>query len=214
MQVAYGFSAVGLWFEALSSEGFAQLTSFLTLQASAPISLPEISFTALGVLSFVVPFAILWVVDLGYLYFSRELLAGENQGFRALLEGFNYFFKAILVRLITLILVVLGLFTFLVPGIFFLCAFSQTGFLLLDHPDKSISWLFLRSMQLMRGRIREYIRLHLSFLLWMLLALIPPIHYAVRTWYLPYLNITRAGYYNHISGKRPKDAQWQRPGMF
>ena len=184
------------------------------------IILPAFRITVLGTIFFIAPGVMGWMMDLGYLFYARGIAREEAAGYQCLLEGFNYFVKGILVRLIRTVLMGTGLFLLIFPGVFLRIAFSQVEFLLLDHPEKGVFWFFRESWRLMRGRIFEYFMLRLSFIGWIFLEtmiswIIPIFSNAVRLWTIPYVTLTRVNYYHAIIGQAPSapEAGWQRPGL-
>jgi len=181
------------------------------------IPIPELQVTAVGMFFFVVPFLFMWMIDLGYLYYARGVTRGEEGlGYRSLFEGFNYFLKGILLRLLSYLIFFVGFALFVVPGIIAMMAFSQADLLLLDHPDKSVFWHLKESARIMQGHKWEYLVLRLSFIGWVLLVQVPFLHYAVRVWYTPYSTLTFVNYYHSLTGQGPKVPKdgWQKPGMF
>jgi len=182
---------------------------------TVPAEFPVFTFTALGTLFFVMFLIFRWIMALGYIYYIRETVKGETLGFRSLFEGFNYFLRGILIRLIQTVIVGLGLLFFVIPGIVAMCAFSQVHLLLLDHPKKNVFWYFGESRRLMYGKKMEYVRLVFSFFGWFLLQMIPVITLAISLWLEPYFNASKVFFYQKITGQGPSpEAEWRRPGMF
>jgi uncharacterized membrane protein len=181
--------------------------------------MPTLSPTLFGLFFFFVPYLFIWSLDLGYLYYARGIIKGEKTepplGYRTLFEGFNYFKRLILIRVFLAVVVNLGLFLLVFPGLWAMCAFSQAQLLLLDNPDRSALWCLRESNRLMRGHKWSYFLLRLSFLGWYLLSMFPFLRYAAQIWYLPYSTFALVGYYNALTGNAPPpEAQWRRPGMF
>jgi len=216
----YNLSDFGRFRLAIAQLTLERLEAFSQFEALPPAIIPAFEFTLLGQFFFFVPWILMWMTNLGYLYYVLGITRGETLGYRALFEGFNFFFRAIWVRLLRLILVGLGTLLFIVPGIVFLCAFSQVNYLLLDNPDKGTVWLFKESWRLMRGRKREYLMLLLSFTGWFLLTnltvVVPILGYAAQFWLIAYSTFTMVNYYLLISGgeSEPPESGWKRPGMF
>jgi len=180
-----------------------------------PAELPAFTFTVLGTLFFAVFLIFQWIMSLGYVYYIRGTVKGETLGFRSLFEGFNYFIRGFFIRLIQTVIVILGLFFFVVPGIVAMCAFSQIHLLLLDHPDKNVFWYFGESRRLMQGKKMAYFQLVLSFFGWFILQSIPVISLAISLWLEPYFNASKVFFYQEITGQGPTpETQWKRPEMF
>lgn len=179
-------------------------------------TLEFIPFTPLGFLFFVLPFVFSWVIGLGYTIYSCIIIKGENAGFSSLLEGFNFFLKIVLIRLVYAIIFIGSFALFIVPSIIAMCAFSQVNYLLIDHPEKNIFWHFSESVRIMRGKKWDYFKLRFSFIGWILLSSIGFIRYAVWLWLHPYTTFTLTSYYYDLTGQSPTstESQWQKPGMF
>ena len=207
-------SEIGRFQQEIVNNSFASMDLLLRTGAASVLELPELSPTLLGTFFFIVPWIFIWIVELGYLFYARGIVKGDALGYWSLMEGFNYFFKAVILRAIRAVLVFIGLFSFLIPGIVIICALSQASLLLLDHPDKGALWCLRESARIMRGRKMEYFLLMLSFFGWYILTMLPLINIAARLWYLPYTTLTYVGYYNKITGQGPEEPQWRRPGMF
>jgi len=175
--------------------------------------LPAFVFSFPGIFFFVVPLIFQWILELGYLIYARGTVKGETMSYRSLFEGFNYFFKAIVIRFVKAMLVLVGL-PLILPALWVLATFSQANLLLLDNPDRGAFWCLNQSRRLMRGHKIAYLLLFASFLGWELLATVPFISYAVWLWYRPYSTFTYIGYYNHLTGQTPQEPEWKRPGMF
>lgn len=221
LQLIYNLSEIGQvqtqLFVALSQ----QADAFARYGIMPPLALPSFSPTLFGSFFFVVPWLFIWILDLGFLFYNRALIKDENPGIRGLFEGFNYFVKGVLVRLVHSVLLIGGLILLIVPGLIVLCAFSQVNFLLLDHPEKGVIWFFAESARLMRRRKWDYFVLQLSFLGWrvlnvVLVTTLPFLRYAIHIWFYPYSTLTFVAYYNELSGQTPPppEGEWKRPGMY
>ena len=220
MQIILNLSDVGQFQIALAQQTEEALERFNRLGVMEVLTLPTFRITILGTVFFVASWVFTWMMDLGYFYYAKGTAQGETLGYQSLLEGFNYFVKGVLIRLIRVIVVTLGLLLFILPGIFLRAAFSQVEPLLLDHPKKSVFWVFRESWRLMRGRIWEYLLLRLSFFGWIVLRgmvamFLPPFSYIVQLWLTPYLTLTRVNYYHALTGQEPPEPEpdWQRPGL-
>ena len=73
-----------------------------------------------------------------------------------------------------------------------------TIYIMLDHPELSAMEAIAASKQLMRGHKFEYFVLELSFLGW---ALLTGVTLGLLTiWLEPYMQVTKANYYNALTG--------------
>ena len=220
LQMSQSLSDVGQFQLSLFQQSAEAMEDFAATGEFAAFNPPPFQVTLLGTLFFVAPWVMGWMMDLGYLFYARGVARGEAVGYQSLLEGFNFFVKGILIRLIRSALTGIGLLLLIIPGIFLRIAFSQVELLLLDHPEKGVLWFFQESFRLMRGRIFAYLMLRLSFIGWLFLnALVlwvmPIFSYAVRLWVTPYVTLTRVNFYHALIGQEPPmpEAGWQRPGF-
>lgn len=126
---------------------------------------------------------------------SREEETGGLETLFACFQQFWRFFSAILL---------MGLFTFLwcllfiIPGIIAAYSYSQTIFIMLDHPEMSAMEAIAASKKMMRGRKAELFVLELSFLGWALLSTFT--FGLLNIWLEPYMQVTWANFYNAVSG--------------
>ena len=129
-----------------------------------------------------------------YLSFLREGKAEFSQMF----DGFTECFVASLIaNLVMGFAVGLGCVLLLIPGIVLSLMFSQTFFILRDHPDLSGIDAMMASKDMMAGHKGEYFVLMLSFIPWfMLCVFVLPIFYVV-----PYFTATMTAYYDQLSAE-------------
>lgn len=76
--------------------------------------------------------------------------------------------------------------------------FSQALFLYIDHQEYSAQECLQSSRSLMRGKILEFFRLHLSLAGYFVLCILSLGLGLI--WSLPYLNVIRANYYMNLTG--------------
>lgn len=76
--------------------------------------------------------------------------------------------------------------------------FSQALFLYIDHQEYSASECLLNSRSLMRGKIWDFFKLHLSLAGYFALCILSLGLGLI--WVLPYLNVVRANYYMELTG--------------
>ncbi|TGY43825.1 DUF975 family protein [Clostridium sartagoforme] len=106
---------------------------------------------------------------------------------------FNYYLKTLGLYLAISVIGFIGTLLFIVPGIIALIMFSQSFFILVEDPSKSIKDCMLESQKMMSGHKAEYFVLQLSFIGWYLLAGITL--GIAGFWVNPYVKITNANYY-------------------
>lgn len=132
------------------------------------------------------------------LYTLRVSRQEDHGGLETLFACFQQFWRFLSAVLL------MGLFTFLwsmllvIPGIIAAYSYSQTIYIMLDHPELSAMEAIAASKQLMRGHKFEYFVLELSFLGW---ALLTGVTLGLLTiWLEPYMQVTKANYYNALTG--------------
>lgn len=142
-------------------------------------------------------------VALGTSLFLLRLFRNQEIGVGILFNGFDYFGKAALLRLVTSIFILLWTLLFLVPGIIAAIRYSQAFYILADHPDKGIMECVEDSKYLMQGNKWKYFCLNISFIGWAILASIP----AGLGWLLllPYIGTAQTAFYEMVTGSlRPR----------
>ena len=213
MLLVANLSAPGRFLSEMTTRSVAAMDAFQR-GGNPRLELPAFVFSFSGIFFVVVPWIFRWILELGYLIYARGTIKGDTMSYRSLFDGFNFFFKAIIIRLVRAVLLLVG-FPLIFPALWVLAAFSQANLLLLDNPDQGAFWCLNQSRRLMRGHKVAYLLLFASFLGWEFLASLPFISYAVLLWYWPYSTFTYVGYYNRLTGQPPQEPpEWKRPGMF
>ncbi|OOM14381.1 DUF975 family protein [Clostridium saccharobutylicum] len=139
-------------------------------------------------------------IGVGLCRFSLNY-ADENKEpeFADIFSGFKIVLKAIGLYILMMIIVMIGLIVFIVPGIILIYMFSQSFFILADDNSKSIIECLKESANMMKGHKIEYFILLLSFLGWIILGIIPLC--IGLLWVIPYMNVTIANYYFDVKEK-------------
>ena len=114
------------------------------------------------------------------------------------IEPFGCIGKTFLVYALVYIITWVGFLLLIVPGIIFSLGFSQSYFILRDHPELSASDILRESWRLMRGHKGEYFVLLLSFFGWLILSGIT--FGIVGLYVIPYMETTLAAYYDSLVG--------------
>jgi len=155
---------------------------------------------------------VLWfmssVLDAGFIIYSLKMVRGQDGGYKDIFDGFLYFGKIILIKLITTVLTILWSLLFFFPGIIAHYRYRQACYILLDDPQKSALQCIQESKRHMRGNKLDLFLLDLSFFGWFaldfLVTLLIPSPFAlpiVSIWLTPYLGLTRAAYYNRLMNR-------------
>lgn len=129
---------------------------------------------------------------------SRQEETGSLETLFACFQQFWRFLSAVLL---------MGLFTalwtmlFIIPGIIAAYSYSQTIYIMLDHPEMSAMEAIAASKQMMRGHKAELFVLEFSFVGWALLAGFT--FGILLIWLEPYMQVSKANFYNAVSGWQP-----------
>ncbi len=110
-------------------------------------------------------------------------------------------FKAIGVSLLQGIFIFLWSLLLIIPGIIMGLAYSQSYFLLKDHPEYTVSQAIAESRVRMKGYKGKYFLMDLSFIGWGILSVLSlGIGFL---WLVPYMSASMAEFYNELIA--PKD---------
>ncbi len=116
-----------------------------------------------------------------------------------LYNGYLDFLYAKTIPVQTILLYLLGGFAgMIVMEVAFAFPFSQALFLYIDHQEYSVSECVSKSFECMSGHRMEYLKLHLSLAGYFALCILS-MGLGVF-WVVPYMNVSRAGFYMSITG--------------
>ena len=148
----------------------------------------------------VVPLLFTGPLSLGFALFSLAIVREGQPHFNQLFLGFQSYLKTFLAYFMMLILIVVGLVFFIVPGIVISLAFSMTFFIMADQPELSFSECLYESWILTKGSRLKYLGLCLRFIPWYFLGVLA---LGVGVFLvLPWHEATNARFYEEI--KRQK----------
>ena len=140
------------------------------------------------------------ILSLGYLIFLVHLVRNEEAVPANLLDGFSYWWKVILLDLLVGLIVSLWSLLFVIPGIVAAYRYRMARYLLITHPELSITECMSASKAMTQGHKWELFVLDLSFLGWELLTVVPIVGWLLSIWVFPYVNTTSVLYYERLSG--------------
>lgn len=135
------------------------------------------------------------------LYALRVSREEETGGLETLFACFQQFWRFISATLLMGLFTLLWSMLLIIPGIIAAFAYSQTIFIMLDHPEMSAMEAIGASKKMMRGHKMEFFLLGLSFFGWSILATFT--FGLLNIWLEPYMQVTKANFYNAIS-------EWQK----
>ncbi|PKG22293.1 DUF975 family protein [Niallia nealsonii] len=142
---------------------------------------------------------ILIPLGIGVIWFYVNLVRGSLPKLEEIFfvyKDWKVFLKLIWVSIVQGIFVFLWSLLLLIPGIIKGLAYSQTFYLLKDHPEYTVLEAITESRKRMVGYKWKYFLLQLSFIGWGILCLISlGIGFL---WFVPYYSATMAAFYNEI----------------
>ena len=108
----------------------------------------------------------------------------------------KYFFKLLGLHVIITVLTFIGFFLLVIPGVIIIYVYSQSFYIMAENPELSITECMKKSRELMSGHKGELFLLHLSFLGWIILAVLTlGIGFL---WLNPYMKVTETYYYLYL----------------
>lgn len=133
-----------------------------------------------------------------------KLMLDENKfDFNVVLDYFkdlNHALKIVGTAIIVQIIVMIGIFLFIIPGIIFALQYSQAVYIMAQNPEIGIEEALSRSKEMMKGHKTELLVFYLSFILHFLLVIIT---FGIYTIYLaPYIVTSLTNFYLHLSGQK------------
>lgn len=138
-------------------------------------------------------------VRLGYCRFNMDLFTDvEKPTMQLLFSRTGIIWKALLMDIIRALLVAVGFFMLIVPGVILALAYSQADYILAENPDISGREALKRSRALMKGNKWSLLCMGLSFFGWAILAAIVPAGVLLLT---PYTEAANAAFYLDRTGR-------------
>jgi len=125
--------------------------------------------------------AISGAFGVGVATYILRLFRHQETNLGNIFSGFERFGKAFVLGLLIWIFTLLWTLLFIVPGIIAYFRYSQSYFIMHDHPDWSAMDCIRESKRLMAGNKAKLFTTTLSFIGWAALAMLPVIFYSV--WY-------------------------------
>jgi len=138
-------------------------------------------------------------VTLGLSMFMISLFRQNETRIGQIFEGFEYFTKAVALRFVISLFILLWTFCLIIPGLIAAIKYSQAFYILAEDPSKGVMQCIEESKWMMKDNKLKYFSLLLSFFGWAVLAAIPVgLGYI---WLVPYVNMTQVAFYELVSGK-------------
>ena len=139
-------------------------------------------------------------VDLGFKQFNISLLRREEpNGPGVLFSKFHIFGKALLLRILMSLFIFLWSLLLIVPGIIAAYRYAMAPYLMTQNPGMSPTEAINASKEMMKGHKGRLFCLNISFIGWMLLAVLScGIGFL---WLNPYMYAAEAAFYLQLTGQ-------------
>ena len=158
----------------------------------------------LGYLS--ISFSLLYIILGGVItagkcrFLLNMTLDKDTAMFTDLFSQFNIFLKTLALNLLMTLIISVGLFFLIIPGIVIFYMYSHSFYILVENPEMDVTDCMAASRKLMVGHKWELFYLHLTFIGWLLVgALTFGIAYL---WIKPYFDLTCTNYYLSIKSNQ------------
>ena len=136
---------------------------------------------------------------LGLSVFALALARKHGASIHQLFVGFNDFVRNFVAYLLMALFRVLWAILLIVPGIIAALSYSQTFFILAEDKTIGARDALRKSKAMMEGHKKELFFLGLNFLGWFVLSILTL--GVGLLWFVPYIQVTMALFYDKISGK-------------
>ncbi len=160
-----------------------------------------VNFILLGALGAIGIGIVIEPVLLGGLYLiSKDIIKHKKIDVNLLVHFFkdlNQALKLIGVYLLYIIIVVIGLILFIIPGVIFALQYAQALFIMSEHPELGIWDAMNKSQELMNGHQIELFVFYLSFIGHFLLLILTLGIYGI--YLMPYIKIASVNYFLHLT---------------
>ena len=180
-----------------------KVTEFSEKYASEVLSLyPRVTWVA-GVLAVLV-YLMSAVISVGLDLYCLKVSRRQETKTMDIFTSFEFLFKAMSIVILQAVFIMLWSLLFIIPGIIAAYRYSQSFYIMYDHPEYSAFDCIRRSSQMMRGHKGMLFLLQLSFIGWLILdyavsaVIIVPI---LSVFVQPYLGIAKARFYNAVSSE-------------
>ncbi len=148
------------------------------------------------------------ILTVGLFYVVKDVLYKKDIDANMFVEPFkdlNHALKVVAVNFLVMLIVIVGLFLFIIPGIIFGLMYSQAIFIIAEDKNISIMDTLKKSKELMKGRKMDLFVFYLSFIGHIILGVIT---FGIYMLYIiPYLETSIVNYYLHLTNQTIKDVE-------
>ncbi len=153
--------------------------------------------------------AITGPLELGVAIYFLAFARRGNPDIGVMFNGFQRFGSALGAYLLMTLFILLWSLLLIIPGIIAALAYSQTYFVMIDHPELGPLEAITRSKEMMRGYKEKLFWLGLRFFGWSLLCILTlGIGFI---WLTPYMRVTYARFYDDLQPPVPEQAGTPAP---
>lgn len=139
----------------------------------------------------------------GLCVFSLNLVRGTNPDITNLVSTYKNYLNALVAYVLYGVILVVGYFLFIIPGIIFTYMLSQIFFIIADNPQIEAIDILKKSTQMMKGHKWKLFCLHLSFIGWILLSVITM--GIAFIWVGPYIKTANTIFYENLKSLTDKN---------
>lgn len=139
----------------------------------------------------------------GLCVFSLNLVRGTNPDITNLVSTYKNYLNALVAYVLYGVIIVVGYFLFIIPGIIFTYMLSQIFFIIADNPQIEAIDILKKSTQMMKGHKWKLFCLHLSFIGWILLSVITM--GIAFIWVGPYIKTANTIFYENLKSLTDKN---------
>ena len=139
----------------------------------------------------------------GLCVFSLNLVRGAKPEITNLVSTYKNYLNALVAYVLYGVIIAVGYFLFIIPGIIFTYMLSQVFYIIADNPQIGAIDILKKSTQMMKGYKWKLFCLHLSFIGWILLIVIT-IGIAF-IWVGPYIKTANTIFYENLKSLTDKN---------
>ncbi|MFS0559227.1 DUF975 family protein [Terribacillus sp. 179-K 1B1 HS] len=176
---------------------FAVISTALTLLTNPLLGLDEITTLKEDIIANIqgtlINYVLLMPLYVGTTWMLQSLVQGERPSFGFIFSPFRRFWRYMLTGLILVVLLTFWTLLLVIPGIIKFYSYSQTLYILREHPDYSPLDAIRESKEKMRGFKWALFVLQLSFIGWAILSIFTL--FIGLFWLEPYVRTTMASFY-------------------
>lgn len=148
----------------------------------------------------------------GYAGYIRQTIDTENTELEPLVSGFNRFVETMVAGLLYLLIICIGFYLLIVPGIIAALGLSMTFFIMVDDPNISGVDALRKSWQMMKGYKADYFLFCCRFIGWFLICVLT---FGLASFVVtPYFNRAKWHYYRALVSNGCSETNTPEPPTF